>query len=193
MSRDATFLFLDIDDVVCLNAPYGGFDVILAVNGRHDDPAAVYRQVFDPCAREVLERIHDGMEGRLRYVISSTWREMLDREQMCKVFRKGGLGFVAASTEAGERWCTPLKVGRQQRVDEIAAWLDRHHQGEPFAVVDDVYSGASLRPALTLPTHPFHRRVVLCQESVGLCQEHIGPLLEALERPAGMSGAERRQ
>ena len=30
-------VFLDIDDVLCLNNPYGGFDALEAVNGRHAD------------------------------------------------------------------------------------------------------------------------------------------------------------
>lgn len=179
---ETSFLFLDIDDVLCLHRPYGGLDVIEAVHGRHPKASDVFNTVFDPVARDVLSRIHETLDGRLRYVISSTWRELLDREQMSTVFRKGGLGFVADALLEGGAWCTPVKLRRLQRVDEIAAWMDRHHRGEPFAIVDDVYSGASLDPALTLPAHPFHGRVVLCEESVGLGDEHVQTLIDALER-----------
>ena len=47
MSSPAPILFLDIDDVLCLNRPYGGFDVIDALDGRHAQADAVYREVFD--------------------------------------------------------------------------------------------------------------------------------------------------
>jgi hypothetical protein len=54
---------------------------------------------------------------------------------------------------------------------------------EVFAVVDNTFSGPSLRPALTNPSHPFAGRVVLCQESVGLLPAHVEPLLAALRWP----------
>lgn len=174
-------LFLDIDDVVCLNEKYGGFDVILAVNDRHEDPAAVFRSVFNPRARDILERVHDGMQGRLRYVVSSTWREALSKPQMEEVFSRGGLAFAAKNLH--DAWSTPTAFQRAMRVDDIANWLDAHHRGEAFAILDDNYSGASLKSALTKSFHPFHRRVVLCQEGVGLQPEHVEPLLEALRQP----------
>ena len=34
-------VFLDIDDVLCLNNPYGGYDALEAVNGTHADPDTV--------------------------------------------------------------------------------------------------------------------------------------------------------
>ena len=182
-------LFLDIDDVICLNAAYGGLDAIGAVEAIRDRPnhaAAVFRQLFAPGPCEVLHRVHETMAGRLRYVISSAWREFMGRDDLRLLFSRGGLDFVAASLHEADRWCTPMKPGRGQRVDEIAGWLDTHHQGEPFVIVDDTYSGASLRPALTLPGHPFRGRVVLCQEGVGLCDEHAQTLVDAFDRPASL-------
>jgi hypothetical protein len=176
-------VFLDLDDVLCLNTTYGGYDAILAVNGRHASPGVVYRELFDPRARAVLENVHDSLDGRLRYVISSTWREALGRGQMETVFRASGLGFVADALEPGERWCTPAKVGRLRRADEVAAWLDLHHQGEAFVIVDDTYSGASLEPALALQSHPFYRRVVMCRELEGLMDHHAQTMVDALLRP----------
>ena len=38
-------VFLDIDDVLCLNNPYGGFDALEAVKGRHADPDTVLREI----------------------------------------------------------------------------------------------------------------------------------------------------
>ena len=176
-------LFVDIDDVLCLNKVYGGYDVIDAINDRHENPAAVFREVFDARAIEALERIHQSMDGALRYVVSSTWREVFDGPQMRDVFRKGGLGFVAEALH--EEWGTPGGHDPSVRADEIANWLDRHHREEPFAIVDDTFSGPSLKPALTNPSHPFYGRIVLCQEQVGLLPEHVELLVQALRLPMG--------
>ena len=181
MSNQGAILFLDIDDVLCMNRSYGGFDVIDAVHQRHDAPEKVFAEVFDKAACAALETVHQAMEGRLRYVVSSTWREHLDREQLVQVFLKGGLGFVASALH--DAWCTPHQSHRGLRVDEIAAWLDRFYQGQPFAIVDDLYSGSSLEPALANRSHPFHHRVVLCEEGIGLLHEHVQPLLQALSQP----------
>jgi hypothetical protein len=175
-------LFLDIDDVLCLNVPYTGYDVIHALHGRHVSPDEVFREVFDARARGVLESLHGELAGALRYVISSTWREVFDRDQMRQVLERGGLGFV--STALHERWRTPTAFERGMRSYNIAQWLDAFHRGEPFAIVDDTFSGPSLKSALSRPTHPFHGRVVLCDENVGLLPEHVDPMLAALRRPA---------
>lgn len=176
-----SILFLDIDDVLCLNDRYGGYDVIEAVQQRHDNPEAVFREVFSRRARDVLEQVHAGLEGHLRYVISSTWREVFEPAQLREAFKAGGLGFVAQALH--EAWCTPSAIYSDQRADDIAKWLDERHQGEPFAIVDDTFSGPSLKPALTKAAHPFHGRVVLCDERVGLLPEHVQPLVQALQRP----------
>ena len=189
--QSAAVVFLDIDDVLCLNNAFGGFAAVEAVKGRHPSPAAVYRALFAPAAVSALERIHEAMGGELRYVISSTWRESFSREQMTELFRKAGLAFVADALHEGERWRTTVKLRRLRRVDEIAAWLDRFHRGEPFAIIDDMLSGASLLPALTLPDHPLIGRVVLCAENVGLNDEHVQTIVDALQRPAAAPGITR--
>lgn len=189
MSACFPVLFLDIDDVLCLNNGLSGIDVVDAVNGRHDDPAAVYRGAFASGAVQVLERVHEAMGGELHYVISSTWRWSLGREQFREVFGGGGLGFVAAKLHEPDRWCTPMRETPGMRVDEIADWLRRHHRGEAFAIVDDEFSGHSLQPALTRPNHPFFGRVVLCQEGVGLRDEHAQTLVDALSAAAVRFGS----
>lgn len=183
-------LFLDIDDVICLNTVYGGRDAIGALDGLQDRPshaATVFGKLFAPGPCEVLHRVHNALDGRIRYVISSTWREFMGREDLCLMFTSGGLGFVAASMHEADRWCTPVKAGRGERVAQIAAWLDRHHTGEPFAIVDDTYPGTSLWPALALPNHPFNDRVVLCPENVGLRDNDVQTLVDALSRPASLT------
>ena len=192
-------LCLDIDDVICMSSPYGGFDAIAAVNDRHVNPEQVYQGLFVTSAVRALKRIHDEMQGGIQYVISSTWRESFSRAQLAVVFRRAGLGFVADRLHEEEKWRTPAQFGRSQRIHEIAEWLDRHHQGEPFAIVDDTFSGASLLPALmpasnvpapghsgNKPPHPFAGRVVLCEENVGLTGDHVAFIVAALRRPVPM-------
>ena len=193
-------LFLDLDDVLCINSPCGGFDAIAAVNGRHVNPAWVYQRLFEPDAVSAMKQVHDKMNAAVRYVISSTWRESFSRAQLEVVFRRTGLGFVANRLLEGEKWRTPPKFGRSRRIDEIAQWLDRHHQGESFVILDDTHSGASLIPTMhpspmrssNVPAprhsgesalHPFAGRVVLCDENVGLTSDHVPFILAALRRP----------
>ena len=88
-------VFLDIDDVLCLNNPYGGSDALEAVKGRHADPDMVLREIFAAEPKRVLESVHKEMGGQLHYVISSSWREVFSREQIERVFRTADVGFVA--------------------------------------------------------------------------------------------------
>ena len=198
-------IFLDIDDVICMNTRCGGFDAIAAVNGRHVNPAWVYRSLFEPNATSALKQVHDEMDAAVRYVISSTWRESFSRAQLELVFRRTGLGFVADRLQEREMWRTPLKFGRSRRIDEIAQWLGCHHQGEPFAILADTHSGASLIPTMhpspmlssnvpaprnssQMAPHPFAGRVVLCDENVGLNSDHVPFILAALRRAVPAAG-----
>lgn len=171
-------LFLDIDDVLCLNERFGGLDVRLALDGRMSHPEEVLRFAFNRQACEVLAQLHESMNGRLRYVISSTWREAFSREDLARVFRANGLACVVESLHP--IWHTPIGVQRQSRDAEISQWLDLNHEGEPFAIVDDTFSGVMLKTSLKDPGDPFHGRVVLCDEGVGLRPAHLEPLLRAL-------------
>ena len=175
-------LFLDIDDVLCLNKEFSGHDVIDVIEGRHPDPSAVYRGVFDPRATAALKQMHDALGGRLRYVVSSTWRYFFNRGQMATIFRATGLSFVADALHPA--WRTATTINRDsQRADDIETWLDYCHAGEAFAIVDDSWSGYSLKPALVFPRHWLAGRVVLCQTEVGLRDEHVPVLTAALTRP----------
>lgn len=182
-------LFLDIDDVVCLNERYGGFDVVRALNERVPQYVDVLRQVFNRDACALLRRLHESLDGRLSYVISSTWREAFTRSQLQFVFREGGLDFVAESLH--EEWCTPIELEPGSREADITMWLALNHIGESFAILDDTSSGISLRPALKDASHEFFGRVVLCQEGVGLRPEHLETLRLALTRR--IPGPERQR
>ncbi len=177
-------MFLDIDDVLCLNAPYGGYDAILVLRGRHPNPSRVYEKLFAARPRRVLADVHGQMGGQIRYVISSTWREHFTREELLGVLSAGGLDFVAEAMLEDACWCTPLSGKEVTRAADIANWLAQHHRGEAFLILDDKFSGRSLEDALYDSNHPFASRVVLCDEYVGLLAEHAAFMVNALRRPA---------
>jgi len=182
-------VFLDIDDVLCLNNLYGGFDALEAVRGRHADPETVLREIFGAEPRRVLESMHSQMGGRLRYVISSTWREAFSREQIERVFRGADVGFVAVGLH--KRWETPSRLRTMDRIEEIESWLRRYHRGEPFVVLDDDSSGASLIGIGEDLEHRLAERVVLCPVGVGLTAAHLPVILGALRRPFADNSKER--
>ena len=173
-------VFLDIDDVLCVNDPYGGSDVLDALQGRHAEPDRVLREVFATQAMRVLESLHAEMSGNLRYVISSSWRRAFSREQIEHIFATAGLGFVVASLH--EQWETPRKLWPAERIEEIQSWLRQYHRGEPFVVLDDEYSGGSLVGVCDDRNHPLGERVVLCTLDIGLTAEHLPIILSALRR-----------
>jgi hypothetical protein len=182
-------VFLDIDDVLCLNNPYGGSDALEAVNGRHADPDVVLREIFAAEPKRVLESVHQDMGGHLRYVISSSWRRVFSRAQIERVFKAADLAFVAVGLH--EKWETPSGRWRTDRMEEIESWLRRHHRGEPFVVLDDDYSGTSLTSVDEHFKHPLAARVVLCPVGVGLTVAHSRIILDALRRPFADSSEER--
>jgi hypothetical protein len=173
-------VFLDIDDVLCLNNPYGGSDALDALQGRHAEPDRVLREIFAMQAKRALETLHSQMDGKLRYVISSSWRRAFSREQIERIFTTAGLGFVVASLD--DKWETPRQLWPSERIDEIQAWLRQYHRGEPFVVLDDEYSGGSLVGVCDDRNHPLAERVVLCPLDVGLTAEHLPVILSALRR-----------
>jgi HAD domain in Swiss Army Knife RNA repair proteins len=173
-------VFLDIDDVLCVNDPYTGSDALEVVCGRHAQPQAVLQALFAAQPKLALERIHAAMHGSLHYVISSGWRQVFTREQIEQVFRGAGMGFVADNLHA--QWRTPCPPPELERIDEIDAWLQAHHRGEPFVILDDAYSGPSLG-VCSDPTHRFATRVVLCTLRVGLTAEHVPLIVDALSHP----------
>ena len=178
-SAPLPIVFLDIDDVLCVNDPYTGTDALDVACGKHLQPESVLRELFAAQPKLALERIHDAMQGRLRYVVSSGWRQWFTREQIEQVFRGAGLSFVVDNLHP--QWRTPCPPPERERVAEIEAWLHEHHEGEPFVILDDEVSGPSL--VCLAPEHRFTARVVLCPLRVGLSVDHVPLIVDALSRP----------
>lgn len=163
MSR---IVFLDIDDVICINSIYGGYDVFAP-----NPPADLYEHLFHPPAVEVLQSVMARFMPSV--VLTTSWLRMLDREGFYSLFRNTGLGLVADALHEHYQAPTPPGGSRLQAIEE---WLSRHHRGEPFAVLDDELSGSGLSGSAL----DAKGRVIWCQLNVGLEPSHYPMISKAL-------------
>lgn len=178
-SKHRVVLFLDFDDVVCLNRPYGGYDVALALspNSREKPtaPPGLWDQVFDATACKHLRRIDE--EFHPVYVISSSWKRVLDDAKLRDALRRGGLAFVVDSLHRDR--VTPTIKGRTNRWAEISAWLHAHPTfASKWVVLDDELSGTGLDVEQPSNNLPF---IVKCKENVGLTEQEYLHLRTALQ------------
>jgi hypothetical protein len=178
-------VLLDIDDVLCLSNPYGGRTLLRALR-RGDEVRVEYMlpRLFVPRSVAALRRVHDAMGGHLSYVLSSSWRRYFTRDELVRIFRGAGAHFVADLLRDDESWCTPIPDGDDARLRDIESWFRIHWRGEPVAVIDDTYSSDFLHVANTAVGNAFFGRVTLCDESVGLQDEHVDEIVAALRRAA---------
>jgi hypothetical protein len=165
---------LDLDDVICLNAPYGGYDVTLKPR-----PADLFDLLFEAscvAALRAVDAVH-----KPKYVITSSWLRFFDRNAIASVFRRCGLNFIVDSLH--DAWEAPQNA-HETRASAIQRWLKDHHEGEPFVILDDTMSGTGLASSKALSNH-----LVLCEANKGLGPAHIAVIGQILTR---LSGAQRR-
>jgi hypothetical protein len=122
-------LFLDIDDVLCLNEPFSGFEVLQALRGRGSEPERVIGSAFSPAAVAVLKAAEAAV-GPMQYVISSSWRLLMTREEFCRILRAGGLDSVADTLGVGT-WATPEIAGGTRYASARDRSLARHASCRP--------------------------------------------------------------
>jgi hypothetical protein len=162
-------IFLDLDDVLCLNSPYGGYDVLTK-----PWPDDLWQRLFVAEARFVLlAALH---HTNSRVVVTTSWLRFLERSGFEAMFRETGLGAVADALHL--EWEAPEDRG-MTRCAAIDRWLSRHHDGEPYVVLDDECSGTGLRGS----SHDRQGRVVLCAEGVGLRASDVTAINAALSTP----------
>lgn len=162
-------LFLDFDDVLCLNQPYkdyphlGGFDVRHAVRDDIEAPeyADIFEGVFDSIAKVFLKKLDE--EFAPWYVLSTSWRNVFSRDELDSILTKTGLDFVQQNLH--ETWCTPSFMSWQRREREVGFWLKNNSNWmDHYAVLDDECS------AYGWPLEIFPN-AVLCRENTGLTEE----------------------
>ena len=161
-------VFLDFDDVICINKPYGGYDLFQAVDVQ---PADLFDRLWHQPSVEVLLSVLK--EFNPRVILTTSWLRLMERPGFEALFQKTGL---AAVTDAlHERWEAPAMRG-DTRARAIERWLHANYRGEPLVVVDDVLSGTGLRGS------KLDRAgcVLLCEEGVGLHAGHLPFVRQAL-------------
>ena len=163
-------LFLDIDDVLYLNRPYGGYDV--AQKAWPDDLA---HRLWHRPALDVLERLV--AEFQPQVVVTSSWLGFMLLASIESLFRSTGAPWLADVLHPeGEA----LQMRGASRFDAIEAWLAVHHAGQPYAILDDAWSGTGLVGS----RHDRAGRLVMCEVDVGLQDSHTEHIRRALLTPA---------
>lgn len=171
-------LFLDFDDVICLNEPYGGYDALSAFaeatrnQTSIQTDAPLWSGLFDAQASEHLKQVHE--EFSPNYVLSTSWRWFFDRDALVQTLDLGGLSFVAEHLHMN--WSTPQLSRQAHRAVEIKGWLAEHPECTSWVVLDDELSGTGFSSWSREP----RKFVVLCQAGVGLQKAEFEQLKQAL-------------
>jgi len=172
-------IFLDFDDVICLNQPFGGYDALsaFAKAARSKTPVLskeeLWSKIFDAQATSHLKQIHE--EFLPRYVLSTSWRWFFDKDALMQTLQFGGLSFVADHLH--QDWSTPQICRQAHRAVEIKGWLAVHPECEnTWVVLDDELSGTGF----SLWSRDQRKFVALCQAGVGLQKSELGQLRQAL-------------
>lgn len=154
--------FLDLDDVLCLNHPYGGHH--LRSLGTQVFPFDFWGRLFDQTAKGVLLQVVE--EFNPRFVLTTSWLRFLERGGFIQIF--GRTGLTAVATGLHEHDDAPQLYG-ETRLDAVERWLDAYHQGENFVVIDDELSGSGLAGSSLDRTG----RVVMCEVGKGLQPQQL--------------------
>lgn len=169
-------LFLDFDDVICLNAPYGGYAAKAAIDaGVFHSAQDMHEKLFDNEAKKFLAAIDE--EFKPLYVLSTSWRSMFQLHQLVEILNYCGLQFVTAGLH--QEWATPVQTKQGLRAAEIKSWLRLYPEfSDSWVVLDDKLSGSGFK--MWNSEERFY--VVLCQEHVGFREAEYVQLSTALQR-----------
>ncbi len=151
-------LLLDLDDVICLNRPYGGYDV-----AQKAWPSDLLQLLWHRPALDVLEPLVREFQPHI--VVTSSWLRLMLLPSIGELFRASGAHWLADSLHPdGEA----LQASGKTRLDAVDVWLASHHNEEPYVILDDSLSGTGLSGS----RHDRAGRVVMCQVEVGLLPTH---------------------
>ena len=175
-------LFLDFDDVICLNRTCGGYDAIDAIARIEKEPGlppetfdTLWTELFDVNAKVFLRAIHGLWDPW--FVSSTSWCRFVKKEPLVEILKRSGLKFVADNLHSS--WATPRRMHPDIRSGEIGSW----HRANPgfensWVVLDDELSGVGLSDWPIPAESPF---IVLCRENVGLTDVEYKKLRTAFQ------------
>ena len=161
-------LFLDFDDVLCLQKPYGGHDLS---RPHAERPVDLFERLWHPPAAQMLLSIVQ--KYRPHIVITTSWLRLMDRDGFITLFHRTGLGMIAEVLH--DAWDAPQDRG-STRYQAIEKWLCTRYEGQPLLVLDDELSGTGLLGSRLDKAGC----VVLCKAGVGLHAEHLPAVRSAL-------------
>ena len=115
-------LFLDFDDVLCLNEPYGSQDVFQKDAER---PIDLWERLWHPPAAQTLLSIVD--EYRPYIVITTNWLRLMERDAFIALFERTGLRVIADLLH--DVWDAPQDRGCT-RYQAVEKWLREHYDGQ---------------------------------------------------------------
>lgn len=164
-------LFLDMDDVLCVDSRYSSIQVIDAFNNHGRKNIELWANLINPEARTNLAELH--REFFPQYVISSSWSCNINQQQMKDVFERTDLEFIASNLH--KDWTTPKGSG-SSRVNEITSWITTHKNPKRLILIlDDFESGWALKGS-SLDNAGM---IVFCEKFIGFTTER---LLEAQKK-----------
>jgi hypothetical protein len=171
-------LFLDFDDVLCSNTPYGGLHVQRALARPTEAPPDLFERLFSPEAVGVLNRLIEEFSPGI--VLTTSWLALLDRAHFVDLFSRCGLERISSNLH--RYWDAPADRGAS-RLSAIEGWISLHHESEPILILDDVQSGESLVDSF------FHECgwAVLCGVEGCLTMAHLEAARAALRLPYSRS------
>ena len=169
-------VFLDFDDVICLNAD-SVFDTVQHMYREDgdlqavlDDQRTMWTKLFDPHAVGYLRSVQD--EFRPQIVLTTSWRRLFSEDALASILYLCGLDFVIENLHQDGQ--TKWRPRASTRWLEIQDWLGEHPDyRDNFVILDDTLSGATLVDALdVLPTEElrdlYDPYLVLCKKDKGL-------------------------
>ncbi len=161
MTEKRTIVFLDIDGV--LNDQDWVSAVIADYEARGtepDGPIAALAAIIDPDRVALLNAIV--RDGRAEVVAATSWREVLDIEELTDALQRKGFDHEIVDM-------TPIEPEGRGR--QIAAWLDGRDDVGAVAILDD-----------DVDMDPVTEHWVQTDNTVGLTDAHVRAALEMLGR-----------
>lgn len=95
-------LFLDFDDVLCPNTPYGGLHVQRAFARPTEAPPDLFERLFSQEAVEVLNKLVEEFSPGV--VLTTSWLKLLDRAHFVDLFSRSGLERASTHEKTTTWW-----------------------------------------------------------------------------------------